>query len=363
MPLESRLINADVVPGIAINFPGVVKGSQAELSIKGSAHFAAASWKENGSGASLLLQLKQPVSYRLNYTEAGWQLTFGTLVQRLEFASTDRGPRVRLTLDGPSQPTVKYSSAEAAIIVTVSGATLAEGVAKELPGDGTYVTQVKAEQVGSEVRLTVKVPRSLAYHIQQTGATTWELAVALPTLVNKIVAIDPGHGAVDSGATGTLGWHEADYTHDIANRLRALLQQGGAKVVMTREYSSPPIQGPARAELVNQSGADLMISIHINSATNREARGMETWYYPRGDNERFARLVQDNLMAEFGSTWPNRGAKSGRYIICRDTLTTGAMAELGFISNVTDERLLFQPDIRQRIAQALFKAIEKYFAD
>lgn len=362
VPLESRLITADTVPGITINFPGVVKGSQAALAIKGSSHFAAATWKENGSGASLLLQLKQPVSYRLNYTAEGWQLTFGTWVQQVEFASTGRGPRVRLTLDGPSQPSVKYSSAEEAIIVTVSGATLAPGAAKQLPGDGIFITQVKAEQVGSEVRLTVKLPRSLAYHIQKTGET-WELVVASPTLVNKVIAIDPGHGATDPGATGTLGWHEADYTHDIAYRLRDLLTQAGVQVVMTRQYESPPIQGPARAVKINESGADLFISIHINSATNKSARGIETWYYPRGDNERFARIVQDSLMAELGLDWPNRGIKPGNYIICRDTLTTGAMAELGFISNVTDERLLFQPDIRQRIAKALFAAAEKYFAD
>lgn len=67
-------------------------------------------------------------------------------------------------------------------------------------------------------------------------------------------------------------------------------------------------------------------------------------------------------MAELGYSWPDRGIKSGRYIICRDTLTTGAMAELGFISNPTDESLLYQPEIRQRMAQALFNAAEKYFA-
>lgn len=363
VPLESRLINADIVPGIAINFPGVIKGTQAELSLRESSHFAAASWHEESESTCLTLQLKQPVSHRLNYTEEGWQLTFGTFVQKVEFASTDRGPRVRLTLDGPSQPTVKYSSAEEAIIMTVGGATLSAGVADRISGDGDYVTQIKPEQVGSEVRLTIMLPRSLAYHMQKISATTWELAIASPTLVNKVIALDPGHGAVDIGAPGTLGWHEADYTHDIAYRLRDLLTQAGAKVVMTRLYESGPIQGPARAAKINASGADLFFSIHINSATNRAARGIETWFYPRGDNERFARLVQNSLLAELGSNWPDRGIKTSyNFIICRDTLTTGVMAELGFISNPTDEGLLYQPDIRQRIAKALFHAAEQYFA-
>lgn len=362
VPLESRLINADIVPGIAINFPGVSKSSQAEFAFKESSHFAAASWQESASGSTLLLQLKKPVSYRLNHTAEGWQLTFGTWVQQVEFASTERGPRVRLTLDGPSQPTVKYSSAEDAIIMTVPGATLAPGVVKSLPGDGIFITQVKVEQVGSEVRLMVTLPRTLAYHIQKIGDAAWELVVASPTLVDKIIAIDPGHGATDPGATGTLGWHEADYTHDIAYRLRDLLTQAGAKVMMTRQFESGPIQGPARAAKINEAGADLFISIHINSATNKSARGIETWYYPRGDSEHFARLVQDSLLAELGYSWPDRGIKSGSYIICRDTLTSGAMAELGFISNSMDESLLFQSETRQRMARALFNAAEKYFA-
>lgn len=363
VPLESRLINADIVPGITINFPGVSKGSKTEFSLAGSSHFAAANWKEDSNGTSLTLQLKQPVSHRLTYTDAGWQLTFGTWIQKVEFASTDRGPRLRLTLDGPSAPTVRYSSAEEAVILTVGGATLAKDVPATISGDGAYVSQIKAEQVGSEVRLSVMQPRALAYHLQKISETTWELVITSPTLVNKIIAIDPGHGAVDIGAPGTLGWHEADYTHDIAYRLRDLLTQAGAKVVMTRLYESGPIQGPARAAKINASGADLFFSIHINSATNRSARGIETWFYPRGDNERFARLVQNSVLAELGGDWPNRGIKTSyNFIICRDTLTTGVMAELGFISNATDEGLLYQASIRQRIAQGLFNAAERYFA-
>lgn len=363
VPLESRLINAVTVPGLKISFPGVIKSEQAEVEIKDSSHLEEVSWQESGDGVTLALRLKQETSYRLSCEAEGWRLTFGTWVQQVEFLSTERGPRVRFRLDGPSQPMVKYSKVEEAVLITVPGATLTKGVVQDLPGDGTFITGVKAEQVGAEVRLTVSLPRLLAYNLQKTADSTWELVVASPTLVNKVIALDPGHGAVDPGATGTLGWHEADYTHDIAYRLRDLLTHAGSTVVMTRLYESPPIQGPARAEKINQSGADLFMSIHINSATNKAARGIETWYYPRGDNERFARLVQNSLLAELGPEWPNRGIKASyRYIICRDTLTTGLMAEIGFISNTLDESLLYQPEIRQRIAKALFNAAEEYFA-
>lgn len=362
VPLESRLIDSQIVPGISIRFPGVGKSSQLGVAVEDSGLFATAEWKEDADGTTLLLQLKQPISYRLNYSEEGWQLTFGTWVEELSFASTEKGPRVRFTLDGPSQPSIKYSSAEESIILTIPGASLGPEVKSSIVGDGVYVEKITAEQAGSEVRMKVKLPRTLAYHLQKVGDAKWELAIASPTLVGKLIAIDPGHGATDPGATGKLGWNEADYTHDIAYRLRDLLTQAGANVLMTRLYESGPIQGPARAAKINAAGADLMISIHINSSTNKSARGIETWYYPRGDNAYFARLVQDSLMAELGYSWPDRGIKSGSYIICRDTLTTGAMAELGFISNATDESLLYQAEIRQRMAQALFNAIEKYFA-
>ncbi len=134
---------------------------------------------------------------------------------------------------------------------------------------------------------------------------------------------------------------------------------------MTRLFESPPIQGPARAVIVNKAGADLLISVHINaSTTNKAARGIETWYYPRGDSERFARLAQNALMAELGAPWTSyiRGVKSGNYIIVKESLTTGIMAELGFISNSEDEWHLYQPSTRQKMAQGLFNAAEQYFA-
>ncbi|NLY53314.1 MAG: SH3 domain-containing protein [Firmicutes bacterium] len=359
VPLESRLVDSYIVPGLTIFFPGVSRAEQVQINLTESNHVATASWKEDESGATLALQLKKPISHRLAYTDQGWCLTFGTWLQQFDFESSQRGLKLHLALDGPSQPTAKYTAADEAIIVTIPGAALAPGIKTSLPGDGIFVSDIRAEQAGGDVRLVVSLTRPLAYHLQKNGESTWDLVIASPSLAGKIVAIDPGHGATDPGAMGTLGWNEKDYTHDIAYRLRSLLEQAGAKAVMTREIHSSAIQGPARAAIINQAGADLFISIHINSSTNTAARGIETWYYPRGDNERFARLVQDSLVAELG--WPDRGIKPGRYIIVRDALTTGVMAEIGFISNRTDEALLYQSEIRQRIARALFTAAESYF--
>lgn len=362
VPLSSRFTAPATVPGLRLFFPGMVRDQAVEWQPAASSHVAAAAWEDGPAGTTLIMQLKRTVSYRLEQNEQGQQLTFGNLVSKLALTSNASGARLGIDLDGSAKATVRYSAEELKAVITIPNAALAAGVPTSIAGDKTLIASVTAGQAGTDVRIEVLLTRQLAYHLSSTnGDAAWEVTFSSPTLMGKVIAIDPGHGATDPGALGTRGWHEKDFTHDIAYRLRDLLKQAGATVVMTREISSPPIYAVDRSALINAAGADAFVSIHINSYKTN-VRGLETYYYPRLDNERFARLVHGELVNELG--WPSRGViPNTQYIMVKNTMTTGVLAEIGYISNPEEEAELLKPEVRQRIAEALFRAFSRYFSD
>ena len=98
------------------------------------------------------------------------------------------------------------------------------------------------------------------------------------------IAINPGHGGGDTGATGINGSHEADLNWKIANYLKTELQTyRDVNVVLTRDtkdgvYSSDmATELKARAQRAADLGADVYVSIHLNSTGNGGAKGAEVW--------------------------------------------------------------------------------------
>lgn len=197
-------------------------------------------------------------------------------------------------------------------------------------------------------------------------------------LAGKRIAIDPGHGGHDPGAIGYhVGLKEKDVTLVTALALQRLLEQAGAEVFMTRssdtlvEASVQPGQHIRpdlwkRRNIVNDWSPDFFISLHNNSWRDRLAGGFETYYNnlslnsPNG--KRAARMIQDRLVAEFNRR--DRGIKykeSSDAVLQIDDFPS-VLAEMLFISNKTEEKILAEPDFAQRAAQAVFMGINDYFS-
>jgi N-acetylmuramoyl-L-alanine amidase len=99
----------------------------------------------------------------------------------------------------------------------------------------------------------------------------------LRTLWNpKCIAIDPGHGGLDCGATGHGGVQEKDICLAISTKVGNLLEQHGFSVVMTRR-SDDTVGLDERTSYANNHHADLFVSIHANWASNQRAVGVETF--------------------------------------------------------------------------------------
>ena len=159
----------------------------------------------------------------------------------------------------------------------------------------------------------------------------------------KTVCIDPGHGGSSSGAT--LGnRYEKDDTLKLSLAVRDILEDRGYTVVMTRDDDSD-VSLEDRCKTANKARASLFISIHRNASTAEDATGVEMWVH--SSNPTDDTLLAQNILDCFDTLdiMKNRGIHSGyregesmNYYINRHTKMPSVLAEIGFISNKTDNK-------------------------
>ncbi len=242
------------------------------------------------------------------------------------------------------------------------------------------------------------------------------LLIALPGMaqegvpgIDKVV-IDPGHGGKDPGAVYRTV-KEKDINLSVALQLGALINKHypSVEVIYTRSTDLFIPLGE-RADKANKAGADLFISIHVNSAASTSARGTETFvmgmdkagknleiamkendvvtyeedYSTRyqgfvpGSAESYimfsimqyafqtqslnlARLVQDQYTD--GMKLPNRGVKQGPFLVLWYASMPSILTELGFLSNETDRATLTSKKGQEGLARSLFNAFSAYKAE
>lgn len=170
------------------------------------------------------------------------------------------------------------------------------------------------------------------------------------------VCIDAGHGGKDGGAQGA-SVSEKWIALDVANRVAAKLQNSGINVVMTRD-SDYFVELAERANIANQTGADVFVSIHCNSGPST-AQGTEVWSYPgEAEDKRLAEKLLERIIARTGLH--SRGTKEENFAVLRLTRCPAALVELGFISNVQEEQLMKTFDYQDQASTAIVEGIKQY---
>lgn len=230
------------------------------------------------------------------------------------------------------------------------------------------------------------------------GRTGWVALTALAVLIGAVfsasalasrpyVAIDPGHGDKDTGAVGVLpsGYdtgltprtddrgrtviYEKDVNLDIAERLDAALKAWGARTLMTRTrdlaggdrpYTTTTADLKARTDQANEARVDLFVSIHNNAIASPAISGTETFHftYSSAASKRLASEIQAAMVRELGL--PDRGVKEANFYVLRHTVMPAVLIEGAFLSNPSDARLLADPSVRQKIADAVLVGIRRY---
>lgn len=170
------------------------------------------------------------------------------------------------------------------------------------------------------------------------------------------VCIDAGHGGHDSGACGSRGTREKEFTLDIAKKIGTKVQKLGHTVVYTRT-TDVFIELKQRANISNRNSCDLFVSIHINSAESKTARGIETFHHANSSKgKEYAQKVQKNLTDKIASA-KDRGVKIANFVVLRNSNCPAILVECGFISNSDEELLLMNEQYRESLANAIVKGL------
>lgn len=196
-------------------------------------------------------------------------------------------------------------------------------------------------------------------------------------LSGRIVVLDPGHGSIkngfsDPGAVGPLTkLYERDVVLDIAQQVRDKLVAQGATVIMTRTTANTNLTLQGRAEIANEIGADIFVSIHANASTKKSYSGSSTYFYAPSNHEvlasqrwvrqRLASTVQRALVAE-GSR-KDLGIMEANFAVLRETSVPSILVETAFISNPDEEYLFATSDFRNRLATGIAKGIENFLLE
>lgn len=206
--------------------------------------------------------------------------------------------------------------------------------------------------------------------VHKTSTKSWNLPLS-----GRIIVLDPGHGGPDGGAVGG-DVLEKEIALKVAAKLRDYLQQQGALVLMTREmdsdladkdtrgYSRRKVEDlRRRVALINESEADLFISIHLNAIPSPRWRGAQTFYYGSLiENERIAKFIQAELRSNLENT--NRVAKMiDTVYLLKYVKKPGALVEVGFLSNPQERELLASDHYQTKLAASIYKGILRYFSN
>lgn len=169
------------------------------------------------------------------------------------------------------------------------------------------------------------------------------------------IMLNPGHGGIDPGAIGANGTKETEINAEIAKVTAEHLRKAGHDVIVYQQQK----RLADVAEMANASGAALFVSIHCNSAVNRNAHGTECWHYtgcPTG--KRFATQIQLEIVKAIGTR--DRGVKTSRSLyVLRKTTMPAVLIEAGFLSNPAEEKLLNAKtaEIGEAIAKGILAAM------
>jgi len=171
----------------------------------------------------------------------------------------------------------------------------------------------------------------------------------------RTVVIDAGHGGRDSGAKGHIrGAVEKDLALDTAKRLKRKLG-GQFKVVMVRNRDRF-VDLDKRGALANRYNSAILVSLHYNSSRSRRTRGPETYYW-RVDSYSLAHRIQKELEKVSPYKVRSRGLVRRRLRLTRNPKIPSVLVELGYITNSTEARLCVSPSYRDKLADAVARAI------
>ena len=188
-------------------------------------------------------------------------------------------------------------------------------------------------------------------------------------LLGRVIYLDAGHGGLDVGAIkGNV--YEKDLNLKIVKKIAYKLGGKGAIVYLTRDgdydlanknvLNRKRSDLTKRAKLINESKADMYLSIHLNSTTQSNWRGLQIFYTTKNKkNEEIAKFMNKFIQKRMSTV--REVKKDNSYYMYKQIKVPGILIEAGFISNPSDLYLLKQDSYQNRLALIITDGIVGYF--
>jgi len=336
---------------------------------------------------------------------------------RFETGAAHQPERLYIDLQGVNDPGVlpgaQVSGREQTILVNGDAVSRVRvglsqpGIVRvvvDLAGDSRHTLFTLDDKDGEPFRIVIDVPTAtVASKVnarrRPPADNRGSIAEQLGLGVRRVV-IDPGHGGTDPGALGRTGVTEKQLTLQLSQALASRLRASGYEVLLTREEDRT-VKLKERTDFANNVDADLFISIHVNSARNRNLRGFETYYLNlandptaaetaarenasgeagnmgdlsetlelivqnefRGASSELAASIQDSLVMHVAKSYQNvhdLGVKTAPFFVLVGSNMPAVLVEASFISNEQEEAWLKSSDYREELAEAIEIGLQSY---
>jgi N-acetylmuramoyl-L-alanine amidase len=188
----------------------------------------------------------------------------------------------------------------------------------------------------------------------QTRTTTTKAVGPEGAHPSTVVVIDAGHGGHDPGGIPGQRVPEKIMTLDVAQRLRAILQASGYRVVMTRD-SDVFVPLGTRVAIGNSYANAIFVCIHFNATPRRGASGIETYFY---SSQSLPLASAIHYYVARGAPSANRGVRRRGFYVLRNTRIPSVLVECGFLTNPTEAQYALNSAYRQKLAMEIAHGIQ-----
>lgn len=234
----------------------------------------------------------------------------------------------------------------------------------------SYVTETSItydeENQQTVIQLTTETICACKYTLEDGYIA---MTIAKPDeIYDKIIILDAGHGGKDPGALqGTILEKDINFKI-VCTYLKNFFENSDIKVYYTRETDTY-ISLSERADLAAEVGADLFISLHMNTFTSSSAKGTQV-YYSSANNKKLSSGFSSSVLAKklvnkistaIGTK--NRGCSDENYYVTKYNSVPAVLIELGFMTNKSDLAKLTSSDYQEKAAQAIYEAVTELYAE
>jgi len=289
-----------------------------------------------------------------NTLSGSWHLSGNDSYDLLSISFTDRLPYRSFQLVEPNK-----------IIVDVFGVN----------SNTTWITQLRNAKIVKNIYREQLEKDVFRVHIELDGKQNWGYNISYSNnslrimikhppkkkgIKNLFIAIDAGHGGSAKGAVSPNGTEEKIYNLKFAVELQKLLVKKGLKNVYLTRTEDIDISTTDRVLKLREVKPDLLISLHFNASSNKEVKGVSTYYHHNG-----SRAVSKYILEEMLDLGLNEFGLIGNFnfLLNSPIEYPNSLVEIAFLSNSEDEQRILDEKFSKQTADKIYRGIVRWLKE